>query len=125
MNVRTLFASLPARLLLAAVVLSLLIAPAAAETVATVSPATAQAAMDRFVADHGGTAAIGAPLAPIEADLEHPGVYHRYYQNFQLDYCPCKLVWCNCHQMSSACAVDLAHFGTVLGLQHHQHCRPP
>ncbi len=88
MNVRTLFASLPARLLLAAVVLSLLIAPAAAETVATVSPATAQAAMDRFVADHGGTAAIGAPLAPIEADPEHPGVYHRYYQNFQLDYWP-------------------------------------
>ncbi len=88
MNVRTLFTSLPARLLLATIAFSLLIAPAAAETVATVSPATAQAAMDRFVADHGGTAAIGAPLAPIQADPEHLGVYHRYYQNFQLDYWP-------------------------------------
>jgi hypothetical protein len=88
MNVRTILASLPARLLLVATAFALLVAPAAAETTQPVSPATAAAAMDRFVADHGGAAAIGAPLAPIQADPEHPGVYHRFYQNFQLDYWP-------------------------------------
>ena len=54
----------------------------------TVDSSTAAAVMDRFVADHGGSAAIGQPVSPLQEDADVPGVFHRYYENFQLDYWP-------------------------------------
>ncbi len=74
-----------ARLVIGCVIFAITALPVTAETV---DPATAAAAMDRFIADHGGTAAIGQPVSPLQPDSEFPGVYHRYYQNFKLDYWP-------------------------------------
>jgi peptidoglycan hydrolase-like amidase len=59
--------------------------PVSAETVALSSP---EAVMDHFVATHGGASAIGPAVSPLQEDAQVPGVYHRYYENFQLDYWP-------------------------------------
>jgi hypothetical protein len=74
-----------ARLLIGCLLFAVTALPA---TAAAVDPATANSAMDRFIADHSGTAAIGQPVSPLLPDSEFPGVYHRYYENFQLDYWP-------------------------------------
>jgi hypothetical protein len=74
-----------ARLLIGCLIFAVTALPVTAESV---DPATATAAMDRFIADHGGAAAIGQPVSPLQPDSEFPGVYHRYYENFQLDYWP-------------------------------------
>jgi hypothetical protein len=74
-----------ARLLIGCLIFAVTALPVTAESV---DPATAAAAMDRFIADHGGAEAIGQPVSPLQPDSEFPGVYHRYYENFQLDYWP-------------------------------------
>ena len=82
---RILLRSPIARLLLGCVIFAITALPVTAESV---DPATAGAVMDRFIADHGGATAIGRPVSALQPDPDHPGVYHRYYQNFQLDYWP-------------------------------------